>query len=60
MLAVVTEGGLVAVTADWGMDDVLLATAGPAEVDARLRLRHLARRGRRAATPTARSAPASW
>jgi DNA-binding winged helix-turn-helix (wHTH) protein len=35
---VVTEGGLAAVSADWGMDDVLLHTAGPAEVDARLRV----------------------
>jgi DNA-binding response OmpR family regulator len=34
----VTEGGLAAVTADWGIDDVLLDTAGPAEVEARLRL----------------------
>jgi DNA-binding response OmpR family regulator len=38
LLAVVTEGGLAAVTADWGVDDVLLDTAGPAEVEARLRL----------------------
>ena len=38
LLAVVTDGGLVALTAEWGLDDVLLATAGPAEVDARLRL----------------------
>ncbi|MGC5365077.1 winged helix-turn-helix transcriptional regulator [Streptomyces sp. DT24] len=38
LLLVVTEGGLAAVTADWGMDDVLLDTAGPAEVEARLRL----------------------
>ena len=38
LLAVVTEGGLVAVAADWGVDDVLLDTAGPAEVEARLRL----------------------
>ena len=38
LLAVVTEGGLAAVSADWGVDDVVLATAGPAEVDARLRL----------------------
>ena len=37
-MAVVTEGGLAAVTADWGVDDVLLDTAGPAEVEARLRL----------------------
>jgi len=38
LLAVVTEGGLVAVSPDWGVDDVLLCSAGPAEVDARLRL----------------------
>jgi DNA-binding response OmpR family regulator len=38
LLLVVTEGGLAAVTADWGTDDVLLDTAGPAEVEARLRL----------------------
>ncbi len=38
LLAVLTEGGLVALTAEWGVDDVLLATSGPAEVDARLRL----------------------
>ncbi len=38
VLAIVTEGGLTAVTAEWGVDDVLLDTAGPAEVQARLRL----------------------
>lgn len=38
VLLIVTEGGLSVVAADWGMDDVLLATAGPAEVEARLRL----------------------
>ncbi|MBA2464536.1 MAG: response regulator transcription factor [Nocardioidaceae bacterium] len=38
VLLIVTEGGLSAVAADWGMDDVLLHTAGPAEVAARLRL----------------------
>lgn len=38
LLAVVEEAGLVAVSADWGLDDVILATAGPAEVEARLRL----------------------
>ncbi|RJQ76504.1 DNA-binding response regulator [Pseudonocardiaceae bacterium YIM PH 21723] len=36
--AVVTEGGLVALSADWGIDEIFLTTAGPAEVDARLRL----------------------
>lgn len=38
LLLVTTEGGLAAVNADWGFDDVLLDTAGPAEVEARLRL----------------------
>ena len=38
VLAVLKEGGLVALSADWAVDDVLLDTAGPAEVDARLRL----------------------
>ena len=38
LFLITTEGGLAAVTADWGIDDVLLETAGPAEVEARLRL----------------------
>jgi DNA-binding response OmpR family regulator len=38
LLAIVTEGGLAALTAEWGVDDVLLQTAGPAEVEARLRM----------------------
>ena len=38
VILVVTEGGLAAVTADWGIDDVMLDTAGPGEVEARLRL----------------------
>jgi DNA-binding response OmpR family regulator len=38
VLAVLTEGGLIALSADWTVDDVLLDTAGPAELDARLRL----------------------
>jgi DNA-binding response OmpR family regulator len=38
VLLVTTEGGLAAVTAEWGVDDVLLDTSGPAEVEARLRL----------------------
>jgi DNA-binding response OmpR family regulator len=38
LIAVVEEAGLVVVSADWGLDDVVLATAGPAEVEARLRL----------------------
>ena len=52
LLAVVTEGGLAAVAPDWGLDDVMLDTAGPAEVEARVRLAL----GRAvAATDTARS-----
>ncbi|MBA2574921.1 MAG: response regulator transcription factor [Nocardioidaceae bacterium] len=38
VILVVTEGGLAVVAADWGVDDVVLTTAGPAEVEARLRL----------------------
>ncbi|MBO0829808.1 MAG: response regulator transcription factor [Streptosporangiales bacterium] len=38
LLLVVTEGALPAVHADWGADDFVLDTAGPAELDARLRL----------------------
>lgn len=50
LLLIVTEGGMSAVSGDWGIDDVLLSTAGPAETDARLRLA-IARRDD-AATPT--------
>jgi DNA-binding response OmpR family regulator len=38
LVLVLTEGGLTAVSADWGVDDVVLETAGPAELDARIRL----------------------
>ena len=38
VVAVLTEGGLVALTTDWGVDEILLPSTGPAEVDARLRL----------------------
>ena len=38
LIVVLTEGGLTAINAEWGVDDVILETAGPAEVDARLRL----------------------
>ncbi|HET8767398.1 MAG TPA: response regulator transcription factor [Pedococcus sp.] len=38
LLAILTEGGLAAITAEWGVDDVLLESSGPAEVEARLRL----------------------
>jgi DNA-binding response OmpR family regulator len=38
LMLIVTEGGLSVVTAEWGIDDVLLESTGPAEVEARLRL----------------------
>jgi len=38
LLAILTEGGLAGLTAEWGVDDILLESAGPAEVEARLRL----------------------
>jgi DNA-binding response OmpR family regulator len=38
VIAVLTEGGLVAMSAEWTVDDIVLDTAGPAELDARLRL----------------------
>jgi DNA-binding response OmpR family regulator len=49
LFLVVTEGGLSVVTAEWGIDDVLVDSTGPAEVEARLRLasgrREIASRG---------------
>lgn len=38
LLVVLTEGGLAAISSDWAADDILVNTAGPAEVEARLRL----------------------
>ncbi len=38
VLLVVTEGGLAVVQHDWGMDDVVLHTCGPAELEARIKL----------------------
>jgi DNA-binding response OmpR family regulator len=38
IILILTEGGLTAVSADWGVDDVILEGAGPAECDARIRL----------------------
>ncbi len=38
IIVIATEGGLSAVSAEWGIDDVMLDTSGPAEVDARIRI----------------------
>ncbi len=50
VLGVFSAGGLVALSADWSLSDVLLDTAGPAEVDARLRLAVSRRMSAEAAT----------
>jgi DNA-binding response OmpR family regulator len=38
VIVIVTDGGWAGISAEWGADDLLLHTAGPAEVEARLRL----------------------
>ncbi|MEY4988913.1 MAG: hypothetical protein RI933_546 [Actinomycetota bacterium] len=38
LILVVTEGGLAAVSNDWGAADIILETAGPAEIETRIRL----------------------
>lgn len=38
LLVVVTESAMPALNSEWGFDDVVLASAGPGEVDARIRL----------------------
>ncbi len=38
LILVTTEGGLSAIQWDWGMDEVLIDSSSPAEVEARLRL----------------------
>lgn len=38
VILVTTEGGLAGVNSEWGVDDFVLDSAGPAELEARLRL----------------------
>lgn len=38
LLAIISEGAWAAVSPDWRVDDVILDTAGPGEVEARIRL----------------------
>ena len=38
IVLILTEGGFTVVTAEWGVADVVVSTASPAEVEARLRL----------------------
>ena len=45
VVAVVDEGALVTLSNEWGFDEILLPSSGPAEIDVRLRLL-VGRRGR--------------
>ncbi len=38
LIVVVREGGLAAISAEWGVSDIILENAGPGEIDARIRL----------------------
>lgn len=38
LIVVVTEGGMAAISHEWGATDIILDSAGPAEIDARIRL----------------------
>jgi DNA-binding response OmpR family regulator len=38
VLLILSEGGLSVAAIDWGFDDLILSTAGPAETEARIRL----------------------
>ncbi len=51
IVLVLTEGGFTVVNAQWGIADVVIASASPAELEARLRL--IAERGRSASAPAA-------
>jgi DNA-binding response OmpR family regulator len=55
LLLVVAEGAFAALNSEWGIDDVVLDTAGPGEVDARIRLAI----GRRASAETSHTIRAS-
>ena len=38
LIVIVNEGGLAALSVDWGSADIILDSAGPAEIEARIRL----------------------
>ena len=38
LIVIVTEGGLAAINSEWNVADIILDNAGPAEIDARIRL----------------------
>lgn len=45
LIVVITEGGLAAMSSEWGADDIILETAGPGEIEARIRLALSRKRG---------------
>ena len=38
LILIVSEGGLAGISSEWGADDFMLESAGPAEIDTRIRL----------------------
>lgn len=50
LFAIVTDGGLAAVNHQWHVDDLLVVGAGPAEIDARIRLAMARREGESSAS----------
>lgn len=38
LIVILSEGGLAAMNADWGADDIILDSAGPAEIETRIKL----------------------
>ncbi|KHL01789.1 winged helix-turn-helix transcriptional regulator [Sinomonas humi] len=38
LLLILTEGGMAAISSAWAVDDIVLESAGPAEIEARIRL----------------------
>jgi len=50
LFVVVNDGGLAAINQQWHIDDLIVAAAGPAEVDARIRLTMARREGESSAS----------
>ena len=57
LMLILTEGGMAAVSSAWAVDDIVLDSAGPAEVEARIRLGSGAGRAGRRRTPRPKSGP---
>lgn len=55
LILIVNEGGLPAITAEWGATDIILESAGPGEIDARIRIALARGKGREATGPISSS-----